>query len=290
MRSFPAPLESYVASWRPAPARDEDPLDPSPSAALSACLDLPEPAAGAGDPLPPLWHWLYFLQWPGQSELGPDGHVREGGFLPPLPDRRRMFAGGRCRITAPLRLGVPAERVSSLGPVVPRNGRSGELLFVTTRHEFRQSGRTCLVEEQDTVYRSGAGSGARNAAPSAASAVPRTEGPWTLRARPDERLLFRFSALTANTHRIHYDAPYCRDVEGYPGLVVHGPLLAVLMLELVRTEAPGRQVRSLSYRLRQPVFAGEDVWAIGTPADDGAELRIATGGGGCHATATVAFS
>ncbi|HWU07054.1 MAG TPA: hypothetical protein VN520_11835 [Streptomyces sp.] len=289
MRSFPAPLESYVASWCPTPVRDDDPLAPAPSAALSACLDLPEPAAGAGDPLPPLWHWLHFLQWPAQSGLGPDGHVRDGGFLPPLPDRRRMFAGGRCRITAPLRLGVPAERVSSLGPVVARHGRSGELLFVTTRHEFRQSGRTCVVEEQDTVYRSGTGSGVRNAAPFDAAPAPRTEGPWTLRIRPDERLLFRFSALTANTHRIHYDAPYCRDVEGYPGLVVHGPLLVLLMLELVRTGAPERHVRSLSYRLRQPVFAGEDAWAVGAPADDGAELRIATLGQGCHATATVAF-
>ncbi|MEU4485697.1 hypothetical protein [Streptomyces purpurascens] len=285
----PAPLGSYVESWTPGPLTDEDPLATGPVAALSAALDLPGTVAEAGDPLPPLWHWLHFLTWPAQRDLGADGHPLDGHFLPPLPDRQRMWAGGRCEITEPLRLGTPAVRVSSLASVTAKRGRTGELLFVTERREFRQGGRTCLVEEQDIVYRSGRSTGQH---PSAVdeSALPRPDDPWQLPLRPDPPLLFRFSALTANAHRIHYDAPYCRDEEGYPGLVVHGPLLALLMLELPRRRAPARQVRSLSYRLRHPAFAGEALAACGTPAGDHAELRVATHREERHATAEVTFA
>ncbi|MEU1181117.1 hypothetical protein ABZ464_26420 [Streptomyces sp. NPDC005820] len=282
-------LASHVESWHPGPVTDEDALPPGPAAALSALLDLPGPAAACGEPLPPLWQWLYFLHWPAQRALGPDGHLRDGRFLPPLPDRRRMFAGGRCEIGEPLRLGEPAERVSSLTAVTPKRGRSGELLFVTERQEFRQHGRVCLVEEQDIVYRSGDGPPPSHPAAVDGTAVPEPEGPWHTRLRPEETLLFRFSALTANAHRIHYDTPYCRDVEGYPGLVVHGPLLALLMLELVRRDAPERRVRSLSYRLHRPAFAGEHLLADGTPDGDRARLRVATHREARHADAEVTF-
>jgi hydroxyacyl-ACP dehydratase HTD2-like protein with hotdog domain len=283
-------LSSSVESWNPSAVLDEDPLPPGPAAALSAVLDLPGPAADSGDPLPPLWQWLYFLEWPAQHEIGPDGHPRDAHFLPPLPNRQRMFAGGRCHITEPLRLGEPAERISSLGAVTPKTGRSGQLLFVTERREFRQDGRPCLVEEQDIVYRSGRSAAAQHPPVLDTVLTPPAEGPWQLRRQPDERLLFRVSALTANAHRIHYDAPYCRDVEGYPGLVVHGPLLALLMLELVRRNAPQRHIGSLSYRLRRPVFAHEHVLADGTPTADGAELSIATHREARHATAEVTFT
>ncbi|WP_460062680.1 HTD2 family dehydratase [Streptomyces sp. YKOK-I1] len=282
-------LASHVESWRPGPVTDEDALPPGPAAALSALLDLPGPAAALGEPLPPLWQWLYFLHWPPQRALGPDGHLRDARFLPPIPGRRRMFAGGRCEIHEPLRLGEPAERVSSLAAVTPKRGRSGELLFVTERQEFRQRGRLRLVEEQDIVYRSGDGPPPSLLAGVDGTAVPEPEGPWRARLRPEETLLFRFSALTANAHRIHYDTPYCRDVEGYPAPVVHGPLLALLMLELVRREAPERPVRSLSYRLHRPAFAGEHLLADGTPGDEGARLRLATHREARHATAEVTF-
>ncbi|MFF3831093.1 hypothetical protein ACFYXX_10030 [Streptomyces sp. NPDC002458] len=286
----PAPLSSYVETWHPEPVTAHDPMDPGPAAAVSALLDLPGPAAEAGDPLPPLWQWFHFLHWPAQHELGPDGHLRDARFLPPLPDRQRMFAGGRTRIVHPLRLGEPAERVSSLGAVTPKHGRSGELLFVTERQEFRQSGRTCLVEEQDIVYRSGRSGGGQHPATVDDRTVPAAGEPWQLRARPDPTLLFRLSALTANAHRIHYDAPYCRDTEGYPGLVVHGPLLALLMLDVVRREAPGRRVSTLSFRLRRPAFAGEHLLAEGGPTDTGALLRTATHRDTRHATAEVTFA
>ncbi|MFC8662397.1 hypothetical protein [Streptomyces sp. NPDC057199] len=289
MQPTPVPLGSYVESWHPAPVKDEDPLLPGPAAAMSALLDLPDTATEAGDPLPPLWQWLYFLHWPAQHELGPDGHLRDARFLPPVPDRQRMFAGGRCTVHRPLRLGEPAERVSSLGAVTPKHGRTGDLLFVTERIEFRQSGRTCLVEEQDIVYRSGRGVERDHPAVLDDSAVPEAEGPWQLRIQPDPTLLFRFSALTANAHRIHYDMPYCLDTEGYPGLVVHGPLLALLMLELVRRNAPELQVRSLSYRLRRPMFAGEHILADGTPSGSKARLHIAGHREARHATAEVSF-
>ncbi|MGI5452459.1 hypothetical protein ACQEWB_04605 [Streptomyces sp. CA-249302] len=286
---MPVSLASHVESWHPEPVTDEDALSPGPAAALSAVLDLPEAAARHGDPLPPLWQWLYFLHWAPQQALGPDGHLSDGRFLPPVPERRRMFAGGRSEIIQPLRLGEPARRVSSLAAVTPKQGRSGELLFVTERQEFRQHGHTCLVEEQDIVYRSGEGSAPSHPATVDDTAVPTPEGPWQLRLQPDERLLFRFSALTANAHRIHYDTPYCRDVEGYPGLVVHGPLLALLMLDLIRRNAPERQVRSLSYRLHRPAFVGEHLLADGTSSDSEARLHIATHREPRHATAEVAF-
>ncbi|MDF3139870.1 MULTISPECIES: hypothetical protein [unclassified Streptomyces] len=289
MHPTPPPLSTYVESWTPGPVKDEDPLGVGPAAALSAVLNLPDPSPKAGEPLPPLWQWLYFLNWPAGRELGADGHPSNGHFLPPLPHRQRMWAGGRCEITEPLRLGEPAERVSSLGSVTAKRGRTGEMLFVTERREFRQHGRTCLVEEQDIVYRSGRSAGQHPAAVDE-SAHPHPDEPWQLPLRPDPALLFRFSALTANAHRIHYDALYCREEEGYPGVVVHGPLLALLMLELARRHAPDRRVRSLSYRLRRPVFAGEHLVACGTPRGDRAELRIATHREERHAAAEVTFA
>ncbi|MFI7006686.1 hypothetical protein [Streptomyces sp. NPDC050145] len=282
-------LGPYVESWSPGAVEDDDVLSPAPVAALSALLDRPEPVAAVGDALPPLWHWLHFLQWPAQRELGEDGHPRHGHFLPPIPDRQRMFAGGRCDIIEPLRIGDPARRISSVGTVTTKQGKTGELLFVTVRYEYLQEGRTRLVEEQDIVYRSGRSDG-RHPTGVDTSATPHSGAPWQLPLQPDPRLLFRFSALTANAHRIHYDAPYAQEQEGYPGLVVHGPLLVLSMLELVRLNAPDHPVRSLSYRLRSPAFAGERLLATGAPADHDAALQIATHRDQRHATAEVTFA
>jgi 3-methylfumaryl-CoA hydratase len=286
MTSSPHSLSSYVDSWAPEPVTVLDSLQAGPAAALSAVLDLPDAAAADGV-LPPLWHWLYFLAWPPRQALGADGHPREGRFMPPLPDRQRMWAGGRCEIVSPLRLGEDAERVSSLGAVSVKEERG--MLFVTERHEFRQRGRVCVVEEQDIVYRSGRTAG-RHPSSLDHGAVPQAADPWRLAVQTDPVLLFRFSALTANAHRIHYDAPYAREEEGYPGLLVHGPLLALLMLELPRRQAPQSRVRSLSYRLRRPVFAGEHLAICGTPSGSQADLRVATHREGRHATAEVTFA
>ncbi|GHB73629.1 hypothetical protein GCM10010377_75090 [Streptomyces viridiviolaceus] len=282
-------LGPYVESWSPGTVTDDDVLSPAPVAALSALLDQPEPVAADGEPLPPLWHWLYFLQWPAQQDLGADGHPRHGHFLPPIPERQRMFAGGRCEVVEPLRAGERAQRISSVSTVTTKQGSTGELLFVTVRSEYLQQGRTCLVEEQDIVYRSGRSAG-QHPTDLDTSAVPRSHDAWQLPLQPDPTMLFRFSALTANAHRIHYDAPYTRGEEGYPGLVVHGPLLVLAMLELVRRNAPSRPVRSVSYRLRRPAFAGEQLLACGAPTDRSAALRIATAREDRHATAEVSFA
>ncbi|MET7480031.1 hypothetical protein ABZT17_37530 [Streptomyces sp. NPDC005648] len=288
-------LEETARTWRPEDVRTTDVLDPAPTAALSAVLDLPEPAAADGDPLPPLWHWLHFLSWPRQTALGPDGHPRDGRFLPPLPQRRRMFAGGRLEVTAPLLLGRPAQQHSRVSQVRPKRGRSGDLLFVTVRSEYRQDGRLCLTEEQDLVYRSG-GEAPVPAAPTLDPEAPPLAGaaPWQQEWRTDSTLLFRFSALTANAHRIHYDSPYATGVEGYPGLVVHGPLLVLALLELVCRPSPSRAprpVRSVSYRLLKPVFCGERLLACGIPHHDGssAGLHIASHREEAHARADVGF-
>ncbi|MFE5682323.1 MaoC family dehydratase N-terminal domain-containing protein [Streptomyces sp. NPDC056512] len=284
-------LARYLDAWAPAPVSLDDPVAAAPVAALSQVLDQEAAVATEGEPLPPLWHWLHFLEWPAQRELGADGHPAHGHFLPPLPDRRRMFAGGRAEFTAPLRVGVPARRTSSLAKVEIKRGRTGEMAFVTVRHEIAQEGETRVTEEQDLVYRTGEDEGRSGGFGLDLGEAEPADSDWQLILRPSPTLLFRYSALTANAHRIHYDEPYVRDVEGYPGLVVHGPLLVQLMLELARREAPEREIHTLSYRLRKPVFAGEQVCALGDVADDGgsAGLRIATRRDERHATAEVTF-
>ncbi|GAA1323426.1 FAS1-like dehydratase domain-containing protein [Pseudonocardia xinjiangensis] len=256
-------LADHLTGWAPEPVETTARIDAWPSHAFAALLDEPSPVRGAGDPLPPMWHGFHLLDHPAQADLGDDGHPAHGRFLPPLPHRRRMFAGGRLEVRDPLRVDDVVTRRSSLVAATPKSGRSGAMVLVTVRHEFLRDGEPALVEEQDFAYRSqppGTDRGLPAAAPAAAEDEP---GRWHLRLHPDEALLFRFSALTYNSHRIHYDHPYVTGVEGYPGLVVHGPLLALLLLELPRRFAPERQVSSFSYRLLRPAFAGTDVVADG---------------------------
>jgi 3-methylfumaryl-CoA hydratase len=273
----PTSLAAAVEGWWPGPVETTDAIDPWPTAALSALLDLPATAAAEGEPLPPLWQWLYFLDHPRRSELGDDGHPAAGHFLPPLPERRRMFAGGRLRVHAPIRVGDRIERRTELVDVTPKSGRSGEMVFTTTRHEFRRAGELLAVEEQDIVYRSQPAGAARAPVPPSAP-EPEPAARWRLELPTDPALLFRFSALTYNTHRIHYDQPYATGVEGYPGLVVHGPLLALLLLEIPRRERPDAAVVEFGFRLSRPAFAGTPVVATGDPDGDRIALRAGAAG------------
>jgi hydroxyacyl-ACP dehydratase HTD2-like protein with hotdog domain len=257
----PAYFTAVTRDWTPPETVSVDVLTPGPVAALAALLDQPDPAPGDGDPIPPLWHWMYFADWVPQSELGPDGHPRDSAFLPPLPDRRRMFGGGRLTFRAPLHRGEEVTRRSKVAEVRARRGASGWLLLVTVRSEFSVSGDVRVVEEQDIVYRDPT---APSPAPAGGIGVE-PAGPWRFELRPDPVLLFRFSALTANAHRIHYDMPYVTEVEGYPGLLVHGPLMALGLLELPRRFATDRVVREYSYRARRPVFAGRPIPLAGGP-------------------------
>ena len=277
-------LARYVQGWNPEPVLTVDAVDPATAQQLAATLDLPE-VFESGSALPPLWQWVYFTDWPPTADLGADGHPLAGHFLPPIPNRRRMFAGGRLTVTSPLTLGAPAERHAGITAIKVKSGRSGELMFVTVRYDYRQNGETALVEEQDIVYRSD--SGASTAFTRGTEPLPDTDVAWSARPTTTPPLLFRFSALTANAHRIHYDEAYTTGTEGYPGLVVHGPLLAVYMAELVRARAADRPVREFEFRLEKPVFVDEAIEVQGTPDRDTVQLAVVSGGGTVHASASA---
>jgi 3-methylfumaryl-CoA hydratase len=216
-------------------------IAPGPAAALAGLLGVPAPERE----LPLLWHWVYLLDRPAQADLGPDGHpVRGAVLVPPGPGRRRMWAGGRVRALSTVHIGPEATRRSEVTASVDKQGRTGPLTIVTVTHEIAQAGRTVLVEEQDVVYRD-----ASSSVPVLPGGpVPAAPEDWEIATPPT--LLFRFSALTYNGHRIHYDRDYARDVEGYPGLVTHGPLQALAMAYALRAAAPG----TFSYRLVAPLF------------------------------------
>lgn len=243
-------MEQDFRAWI---GRTEEVLDPLPATqaqAAQAMLDDTAPAIGDGMPLPLPWHWFHFLPRAAQAALDDDGHPKRGGFLPPIPYPRRMFAGARIRVERPLRVGQPALRTGTIRDVVMKSGKTGALAFVTVAYRFEQDGRLCLEEEQDIVYRE---PGAPVPAPVAAALPAVPPGSLVREVRPDTRLLFRFSALTFNAHRIHYDRPYATGVEGYPGLVVHGPLTAVLLLQLARQATP-RPISGFSFRGVSPLF------------------------------------
>ncbi|MGW4804546.1 FAS1-like dehydratase domain-containing protein [Kitasatospora sp. NPDC004272] len=283
----PEAFARAAAHWRPAPVESTGFVTADPAVALAALFDQEPPARAVGDELPPLWHWLYLLERPAQAELGADGHPHDGPFLPPLPDRRRMFGGGRVRCHAPLRIGDLVTRRSQVASVRTRRGGSGWLLLVTVRHELLVDGEVRTTEEQDLVYKQPAPAPAPALLPPAPAVLPPVpDAPWSFELRPDPTLLFRFSALTYNAHRIHYDRDYATGTEGYPDLVVHGPLLALALLELPRRHAPGRRVAEFAYRSRSPLFAPAPVTVHGTPrGPDGADL-----GAGHAATGTVTFA
>lgn len=247
----------------------EDDIGLAPTLAAAAMLDDTVTQFTKGAALPPLWHWFYFLPKAPQSRLDGDGHPQRGGFLPPIPYPRRMFAGARLRFHRPLTIGQPATRAGVIRNIVEKSGRSGSLAFVTVGYQFLQQGEVCIDEEQDIVYRE---PGPPVPAPEPVTLPPVPEGAWSRTVVPDTRLLFRFSALTFNAHRIHYDRPYALNEEGYPGLVVHGPLTAILLLELVRHNSP-RPVVGFSFRGQAPIFDLAPFRLVAQPGGDQVELE-----------------
>lgn len=244
----------------------------APVRALNATFDYPDLDITAGMPLPPLWHWLYFLPTHRQSELGPDGHARRGGFLPPVPLQRRMWAGSQFEFHSPLNVDDSVRRVSTIDDVAVKEGRTGRLVFVKVRHELFRAGRSekAITEFHDIVYRDAKRPGDVEPAPTQAQ----TGAPWQRQVEPDDVLLFRYSALTFNGHRIHYDREYVTQVEGYPGLVVHGPLIATLLIDLVRRQAPGRDIASFQFKAVRPTFDGKAFSLNGAPSADGRTVSL----------------
>ncbi len=234
-------------------------LSAFPSNALAATLDRADPAYEDGSALPPLWHWLHFLPIHPRSSTGPDGHAEKGGFLPPVPLPRRMWAGSRLHFHQPLRIGDTARRVSTIAKVDHKPGRSGDLVFVTVRHEISGAAGLAIEEEHDIVYREAA----RPDAPPPAPLPAPARADWERPIHPDAVLLFRYSALTFNSHRIHYDLDYVTRVEGYPGLIVHGPLIATLLLDGLRRQKPTAVIRRFSFRALAPIFHIDDFSVCG---------------------------
>lgn len=278
-------LARALGGWTPGVVTSSRRVDPWASAAFAALLDAPAPAAD--DPLPPLWHWFTLLDHPAQADIGADGHPATGPFLPPVPGRRRMIAGGRFEQQAPIHPGDELSARSQVAGVTVKTGRTGELAFVTVRHELSVSGRPVAVEELDVVYRSEPPGTAPRTTARPDGDEPEPAGEWRRSLRTDPVLLARFSALTYNGHRIHYDRPYATDVEGYPDLVVHGPLLALLALELPRVHLAPGAVRSLAYRLVRPAFVPASMVAAGTRDGDELTVAVAAQGAAPSLTATV---
>ena len=215
----------------PPATSQSDPVDPARANALLATLGVPGHIS-AGDPLPPFFHQLYFWDARPASELGADGHPRPGGLIPESGLPRRMWAGGRLSFDAPFRAGVAAEKTSICENLARKTGRSGPLALVTLRHEIRQDGQLSVTEWQDLVYREPA----RAEAPRPVAPVAATDEEVVQPAAFTSTQLFRYSALTFNGHRIHYDETYAREAEGYDGLVVHGPLLAQKLMLFAAAE------------------------------------------------------
>ena len=263
-----SPLDSWIGRTEVR----HDVVTPAPVTALGATLDHMAADVTTGMPLPPLWHWLYFLPMHRQSEIGGDGHPRRGGFLPPVALPRRMWAGGQLAFRSPIRIGDAVTRTSTIDDVKTKEGRTGSLVFVKVRHEIRCNGAAepALVEFHDIVYREAQ---RPDEVPSPPQPAP-VGATWHREVVPDEVLLFRYSALTFNGHRIHYDRRYVTGVEGYPGLIVHGPLIATLLLDLLWLERPEADVAAFSFRAVRPTFDLHPFRVSGAVQEDGKSVRL----------------
>lgn len=254
-------------SWIGRSESHSDILRPEPARFMQATLGQ-EPSLGIGDPLPPLWHWLYFLDAKPLDQLGRDGHPKKGGFLPPVTLPRRMWAGGRFAFHTPLLLGARVKKRSTIKAITEKSGRSGELCFVTVVHEvLAEDGTIALTEEHDIVYREDPKPNASKPAQPIAPADAEVSEVVT----PSEVMLFRYSALTFNGHRIHYDVDYARTVEGYDGLVVHGPLTATLLADLA-SRIVCKPLKTFAFKGLSPITGMAPFHLEGRASDNGLDL------------------
>jgi 3-methylfumaryl-CoA hydratase len=274
----------HLRSWIGRQETLVDSVTTFPVAALAATLDRDDPDPAPGDALPPLWHWLCFLPRAPQSQLGPDGHPKRGGFLPPVALPRRMWAGGRLTFPGTLHVGDAITRTSTIADVSMKDGRTGPLVFVLVRHEIAGPDGVAVLEEHDIVYRDAPHP---DEAPPAPRPAP-TDAAWRRDIVPDPVLLFRYSALTFNGHRIHYDRRYVTEAEGYPGLIVHGPLLATMLVDLVRRNS-ARRLEAFRFRALSPVFDTGGFALCGREEGNGAALWVQRADGTLATEATATF-
>ncbi|WP_293948458.1 HTD2 family dehydratase [Sneathiella sp.] len=254
---------------------------------LNGFAALMDEAGDASDVVPPGGHWMYFLPTDRQSRIGPDGHGLKGDFLPPVELPRRMWAGGRLTFHAPLKAGETATKISTIKNVTAKDGRTGALVFVTVEHLVKNDAGLCITEEHDIVYREAA---APDGGPKKEPQAAPTDGEWDVTVTPDPVLLFRYSALTFNGHRIHYDRDYCLKEEGYPGLVVHGPLLGTFLMRLAVTKMGGRPLKQFHFRNFNPIFDIASFTLTGKPeSDDSCSVWVRGPAGELAVQATASF-
>jgi 3-methylfumaryl-CoA hydratase len=251
---------------------------------MAATLSRP-PAFQAGESLPLAWYWLYFHETVPTEDLGQDGHTKLGGFLPPVPLPRRMWAGGHLTFERPIPLGQPASKRSKVAAITPKQGRSGQLCFVEIENDISVAGERCLLEKQMLVYREAPQAGQPPAQPQPAPNAAQVSA----RYEPNPPLLFRYSALTFNSHRIHYDVNFCRGVEGYPDLVVHGPLIATLLLDLC-SQHYSDKLLTFDYQARSPLFHPHPFTVNGSREGNVAQLWAANKDGDLAMQATATFA
>jgi 3-methylfumaryl-CoA hydratase len=279
---------SDYSGWVGRSEERSDIVVPGPLDRLSATLDRDDRPFVTGDALPPLAHWLFFLPDERQSMLGEDGHPLRGGFLPPIHHLpRRMWAGSRIAFRGEIKVGQPIVRRSTIASVTAKDGASGPLVFVTVRHEVAgRDAAPAIIDEHDIVYRGLQAPAVKRDVP------PAAKGEWQRTLTPDAVMLFRYSALTFNGHRIHYDRDYATGTEGYPGLVVHGPLIATLLADLARRSRPDARMTSFSFRAVSPLFDGTPILLNGTPPgpDGVAKLWAANADGRLAMTADATLA
>lgn len=259
----------HLRSWIGRTQTESELVSPRLAQQLAATLDY-ERAPKAGETLPPLWHWALFPHITTQSHITADGHPQRGGFLPPIPLPRRMWAGSRVRFERLPVVGSQVTRTSQIIDVASKEGRSGKLVFVRIRHELEDYEGPLISEEQDVVYREAA---AEPFTPATSPLAP-LETTWSRTIVPDPVLLFRYSADTFNGHRIHYDRVYATSQEGYPALVVHGPLTATLLVDLVTRSAPDEDVASFSFKAVNPLFDNAPFQVCAARLPDTDEVRL----------------
>lgn len=259
----------HTRSWIGRTQTESELVCPRFARQLAATLDHPH-APQTGEALPALWHWALFPTIAAQSHIGADGHPQHAGFLPPIPLPKRMWTGSRVRFGRPVVIGRVVTRTSQIIDVASKVGRSGKLAFVRIRHELEDHDGPLISEEQDIIYREAA---AEAFAPATSPPAP-IEADWSRTIMPDPVLLFRYSAATFNGHRIHYDRTYATGQEGYPALVVNGPLTAALLLDLVTRNAPGEDIASFSFRALNPLFDNAPFQVCGHREPDSSEVRL----------------
>lgn len=262
----------------------EDVIGPMPIRMLAATIGHAGPPPANGDPIPPLAHWTQLIPTHPHDELAEDGHAMRGPFMPLVPLPRRMYAGGRIQFLKPIRIGEMARRTGRITDIIAKDGRSGKLVFVSVRQEIEGPDGLALIEDQDIVYRE---------RPTASAAMP-VGGPplhkaeHSLTYHPNEAMLFRYSALIFNAHRIHFDRPYAREDEGYPGLVVHGQLVATCLADLAIRQWK-RPLSGFNFRAQAPLFDGAPFSVSGAERDGGLDLWASDPNGNVTMTAEASF-